>query len=148
MSTEVKYQLVVETNSYAGNFEREMTAFATGVLGECGVGEEMIESFSTAAVAYSGLKSPFENLMEGVYDDGGCSRPTTISQNHDGNYHNVTMFMHQRPSDNDLAFITQRIRSYPEYLGASQCEAEDLEILGIKLNRIEISTVTEVIVEL
>lgn len=36
------FQLIVHTNLYSGNFEREMTAYVTGSLGECEVGEELI----------------------------------------------------------------------------------------------------------
>lgn len=32
------YSIVVETDSYAGNFEREMCAFMTGHIGKCEVG--------------------------------------------------------------------------------------------------------------
>lgn len=32
------YSIVVETDSYAGNFEREMCAFMTGHIGECEAG--------------------------------------------------------------------------------------------------------------
>ncbi|KKK83825.1 hypothetical protein LCGC14_2789530, partial [marine sediment metagenome] len=29
---------IIDTDSYAGNFEREMCAYITGRVGECGVG--------------------------------------------------------------------------------------------------------------
>lgn len=35
--------LVIDTTSYAGNFERQMCAFMTGQVGECGVGDEFID---------------------------------------------------------------------------------------------------------
>ena len=34
------YGFIVDTDSYAGNFEREMCAYMTGHIGECSVGEE------------------------------------------------------------------------------------------------------------
>ena len=44
MSTTPKngYGLVVKTNSYAGDFEREYCAYVTGQVGECEVGWEMV----------------------------------------------------------------------------------------------------------
>lgn len=39
-----KYSFIIDTNSYAGNFEREMCAYLTGQVGDCGVGDEHIES--------------------------------------------------------------------------------------------------------
>ena len=38
---ETKY-FVVDTDTYAGNFEREMCAFMTGITGACGVGKEEV----------------------------------------------------------------------------------------------------------
>lgn len=34
------YVFVIDTDEYSGNFERELGAFCTGILGESGVGEE------------------------------------------------------------------------------------------------------------
>ena len=31
--------LIVDTENYAGNFERELVAYATGCYGDCGVGD-------------------------------------------------------------------------------------------------------------
>lgn len=36
-------KLIIDTNLYSGNFEREMCAYITGQIGECGVGEEHID---------------------------------------------------------------------------------------------------------
>lgn len=37
------YVLVIDTENYSGNFEREMCAYLTGQYGECGVGQELAE---------------------------------------------------------------------------------------------------------
>jgi hypothetical protein len=39
------YILCLDTDHYAGNFERETTAFATGQVGDCNVGLEFVEEF-------------------------------------------------------------------------------------------------------
>lgn len=36
---------VIDTDSYAGNFERQLCAYATGQIGECGVGQKEAEIF-------------------------------------------------------------------------------------------------------
>lgn len=36
--------IVIDTTSYAGNFERELCAYATGQYGECGVGAEIADA--------------------------------------------------------------------------------------------------------
>ena len=39
------FALVIDTDQFAGSFEREMAAFCTGHVGECGVGESMAALF-------------------------------------------------------------------------------------------------------
>jgi hypothetical protein len=136
--------LVVETNAYAGNFERELTAWATGVVGECGVGDaEAVEFIEAAdAMGYETRDedlgadvSPFNELMELIIDEGddvSCMRPCTMSKNANGEYLNVEMFMFRAPSDKDLNFIVHRVNLFPEYWrAASHCEP--VKILGVKL---------------
>ena len=35
-----KYLIIIDTSDYAGNFERELCAYVTGLIGESGVGEK------------------------------------------------------------------------------------------------------------
>ena len=39
MTASVVYRIVTDTTSYAGGFERQSIAFATGLVGDCGVGQ-------------------------------------------------------------------------------------------------------------
>ncbi len=69
--------LVIDTDSYSGNFERELTAYLTGQLGECGVGDKMAAIFAEDAKTN---KPPVDFDVE-VFsepDDKGCARPCTI----------------------------------------------------------------------
>lgn len=64
-------KVIVDTNKYAGNFEREMCAYATGQIGECGVGsEEVVENIP-------------HSLWWGIFVDEvcdeGCYRPVALS---------------------------------------------------------------------
>jgi hypothetical protein len=62
---------VIDTEDYSGNFERELCAYITGRVGECGVGDDMAEIF----------KKEVGDALEGVIeetDEHGCSRPTSI----------------------------------------------------------------------
>lgn len=63
------------TDSYAGNFEREATAYCTGVIGECGVGDKYVDE---------NLRDEFEGYVVKVPDDHGCYRPTTCSADEAG----------------------------------------------------------------
>jgi hypothetical protein len=71
------YTCRIDTNEYSGNFEREMVAFITGQVGECGVGEE------NAALAEKQLPKIVtewfsENTIFTPDEDNGCSRPAEI----------------------------------------------------------------------
>ena len=63
-------KIVVDTNKYSGNFEREMCAFATAQVGECGVGEDEVDEAHQYA-------SWWETHIQQV--DDGCWRPVAIS---------------------------------------------------------------------
>jgi len=57
------YIFVIDTNSYAGNFEREMCAHLTGYVGECGTGEETAEATRRLIPEVAGQ---LEELLEEV----------------------------------------------------------------------------------
>lgn len=66
--------LVIDTENYSGNFEREMCAYITGQVGECGVGEELAE------LAKEDIKhlAWWEEHIVNEKDDNGCERPASI----------------------------------------------------------------------
>lgn len=63
-------KIIVDTDKYSGNFEREMCAFATAQIGECEVGAEEIDETHPYA-------SWWETHIQQVED--GCWRPVAIS---------------------------------------------------------------------
>lgn len=64
-------KIVVDTDKYSGNFEREMCAFATAQVGECGVGEDEVDPSHPYATWWE------ENIVQ--VNDNGCYRPVAIS---------------------------------------------------------------------
>lgn len=62
------YKFIIDTDSYAGNFERDMCAFLTGRVGECEVGHEFAERFS------SEVGREFHNVVDQA-DEHGVFRP-------------------------------------------------------------------------
>jgi hypothetical protein len=70
------YVVVIDTDQYAGNFEREMCAYLTGQVGECGVGEEIAEA---AAGSIEHL-SWWEDNVASLPDEHGCHRPVAMMQ--------------------------------------------------------------------
>jgi hypothetical protein len=70
-----KYLFIVDTEKYAGNFEREMTAYCTGQVGDCEVGEKEAREFCRC---YPDLDERFHKIILQVPDKHGCHRPTQI----------------------------------------------------------------------
>lgn len=119
--------LIINTNQYAGNFEREMCAYVTGQVGDCGVGEEMI-------VDYPNDEYLFEELVLQVPDEHGCYRPCSIWYDTDidqESYESVAIFFTDDflPSKKERNFLEQRAR---EYAAKPKWNTEELEIKGFK----------------
>lgn len=67
---------VIDTEDYAGNFERDMTAYITGHVGDCQVGEDMVPFYKEETGDTNCEK--FTNLLEYRPDEHGCNRPCSI----------------------------------------------------------------------
>lgn len=68
----LKYGFIIDTDSYSGNFEREMCAYITGQIGDCCVGDEYVEEFME--------QFPDEYaLFKNIIDFEAGSRPCEIS---------------------------------------------------------------------
>ena len=69
-----KWIFVIDTDSYAGNFERDMCAYITGVLGDCEVGDEFAKLYDKEMNTgrWEGI---FADYLEQRPDEHGCCRP-------------------------------------------------------------------------
>lgn len=65
------YVFIIDTEQYSGNFEREMCAYITGKVGECGVGGKRKAEYQLEET------EDFENVIQEA-DDRGCYRPCAI----------------------------------------------------------------------
>lgn len=65
--------LCLDTDQYAGNFERELTAYCTGAIGDCEVGEDQMEYFFEEVPQE--FHKAFENKIISLPDEHGTSRP-------------------------------------------------------------------------
>jgi len=70
-----KWIFVIDTDSYAGNFERDMCAYVTGVIGECEVGDDFAELYRKETKE---VESRFQELLEQRSDDHGHYRPCSL----------------------------------------------------------------------
>lgn len=90
------YKFIIDTDQYSGNFEREMCAYLTGRIGECGVGKDFVEIFQQEV----GSKISFDNVsLESDDDHHDCFRPCEIEIN--PNWFNTGMGNCYRKSDTD-----------------------------------------------
>lgn len=64
-------KVIVDTNKYSGSFEREMCAYATGQVGECGVGADEVDENMPYAKWWD------DHVID--QEDEGCYGPVTIS---------------------------------------------------------------------
>jgi hypothetical protein len=71
-----KHLFVIDTEQYAGNFERPLCAWCTGQVGECGVGQREADDFRAT---HPDMAEAFIGLVEQFDRDGrGCLRPVCL----------------------------------------------------------------------
>lgn len=161
--TDSLYIFVAHTNLYAGNFEREMTGYVTGQVGECEVGDEYALEFAEEVDIK--LAAQFADMIKQVADeDNGCRRPTEIwptpgrgndgygncfdikdDKQHHPAYESVAMFFSERPTDEMIALMKARCHEFAEngLHNDGFSEPEELKILGFQL--LHRKTVTSVV---
>lgn len=120
---------VVHTDSYSGNFERELCAYITGQVGDCGVGEDLASDF----LDDEGDEAAdlFDEIVAQVRDDHGVMRPCAIyptpGRLNDGYgnmrdakegetgfpaYESVAIYFDERPSDEQILLMKDRAVKY------------------------------------
>ena len=120
------WAIIIHTDKYAGNFERNMTAFITGQVGDCDVGREYIQEWS---------HEMFGDAVLHVPDEHGCYRPTTIWDS-GGGYNSVAIFFDEEPAEDLIKEIKERAELFPgvyksvEGAYSWNKEPPELEILG------------------
>ena len=136
------YLFVIDTDSYAGNFERAMCAYLTGQVGDCGVGEEQAE---IAKQEIPDVVAKLEDLVMSVPDEHGCHRPVSIFPNprygNDGHGKHALLTDKNRKRFSFYAYNSVAIyfNSLPdsELLEALKERAKNIELKEIELNRFE-----------
>src|SRR3989338_2363944 len=146
------YLFVIDTNIYAGNFEREMCAYITGQIGECGVGKDNAE---IAKKEISDVVAQLEDLVELAPDEHGCARPVSIFPNprygNDGHgnhalltdknreqfpwpaYYSVAIFFHSIPDSGLLNIMKERARKIASRRVGLKGFEEKIGIEGFRL---------------
>ena len=108
-----EYILLVHTDSYAGNFERQMCAYMTGMTGECGVGESEADDFHSTMEERGYDPDMFDEYVAQEPDDHGCHRPASIwnATGEDG-YKTVAIFFDDIPTPDMTVLLRDRAYEY------------------------------------
>lgn len=155
----VPYVFVVDTNSYAGNFERELVAYMTGARGDCRVGKTEAkyyeEDMGELGVALTAKLGQYP-------DDNECYRPATIwptpnrYNDGDGNhfdgpgrfpaYESVAALFDECPTPEEIDLMKRRAQQYCAL--AAQGEFSDYHKHEIKIKGFRLITQTVVTKEI
>ena len=118
------YVVIIDTDKYAGNFEREMCAFITGQIGECGVGD--VEQSTALNELDSESIEWFQDNVAQMGDEHGCARPATIHATPGRPaYNSVGIYLYSRLPVNITNVIKKRATEF--------AKGKDIEIEGFRL---------------
>ena len=130
MGQRAKFAVLISTNKYAGNFEREMCAHLTGHVGDCEVGQEYVEDE---------IETLFESVIGNEADDHGCYRPVALGCDIEGGTNqDVVIFFDKKPTQEHLDTIKERL---PDFVNGQK----DMIINGIELIEFHRSVTRETI---
>ena len=111
MSEGERWAFVIDTDTYGGNFERELAAYCTGEIGECGKGDDEAEIYrDEMGISPAAEGGPFFEQLHSRADDHGCHRPASIFPN--PNWINDGVGNHYRVADWDPAKILPKYRQH------------------------------------
>jgi len=131
--TPFEYGVVISTNKYAGNFERNMCGYVTGRYGDCGVGEEMAEIYINE---HTFVKNELFCDVVSMPDDHGCCRPTSIWDMND-RYKSLIIFFDCNPGEELIMYMKERAIKFGStpnlYNPNGYADQTGIEILGITL---------------
>lgn len=126
-----KFGLVVDTEQYAGNFERKITAFCTGVVGDCNIGNREASDFRER-FGDEAMDSNYNDLLYFMSDEHGCSRPCAIWPT-DGWFNNG-LGGHFREGDEERAQVhhDEQVEKNIEQVGRINWSTEDARIGAVE----------------
>ncbi len=116
---------VVDTNVYAGNNERTLCAWMTGLVGDDNVGHEQ------AAAFHRDCQPLPDDLVGCEPDERGLSRPSSIYPTRE--QCSVAVLLQRLPTPAEREFLIARARSFDGWRRMKQGEPEKVEILGFRI---------------
>lgn len=136
-----KSVIMIHTDSYAGNFEREMCAYVTGTYGECGVGSEIASSFLDSD------ELP-ELMVANKLDEHGTARPCGIDTNPNDverGCQSVVIYLYEPPSIEALHTVKRRAEEFCRLICDKSWEfykswnEQEINILSIEVVEYEVA---------
>lgn len=152
------FKIVIDTEQYSGNFEREMCAYITGQIGECSVGNDWVREYSETIKHLDWWE---EHILQRPDDrEHPCYRPVaiypTVGWYNDGYgghlketgadvksrypaYMSVAIFTDKLPPDAVLIELTERAREFcQQRIELSKSlkrlpATENLDLTGIRI---------------
>lgn len=131
--------LVIRTNKYAGNFERQLCAHCTGTTGECGVGGDYVTDENKNLFDFEDEDGA--DIIIHVSDDRGCARPCSIWALEGESYTSVIIYFENKPSQKAINIIKERCDTFLDTVKLKEkylhTQLKDFKILGFKLVKSE-----------
>lgn len=124
------YELIIFTNRYAGNFEREMGAYCTGMWDRETHGGDQATVFFEEVIG-----NPFEEYVTTEIDEYGIATPNCIERNSLGKYTGVGIYFSKRPTPELIALLKERAYKFCRegLIFGEPVEKGELRVLSFKL---------------
>ncbi len=124
------FRLVVDTDSYSGDFERQLCAYATGQYGACSVGDDIAEYLSSDIKHLEWWQKNIVKRTEARHE-AKCKRPATIYFNHKNNqYTSVAIYLKKIPTDDILSEFKERVIDFCNNKKLIDAKAHNIKILN------------------
>jgi hypothetical protein len=107
MKLKIEYHYVIRTNGYAGNYERELTAFVTGLTGDSMVGED----YAKSAIKRSS-ETYIDELQEKINSQCDDEHGMNFCSLYGSKADDLLIIFNQRPSKKDLGFLEAGLRLF------------------------------------
>jgi hypothetical protein len=128
-----EYVIIVRTDSYAGNFERELCAHLTGIVGDCEVGDDYVDE---------NIESIFEEIVKSVPDDNGTRRPVSLggcAKTKEFNSNDVVIWFDSIPTEEQQAIIKERAETFNQIHVIKYSWNKKIKIKSIILREVEVN---------
>lgn len=112
------WSFVIDTNAYAGNFERELSAYVIGRCDDFGEGMDPVQPYINLYRTECGklLEDLVDCRVNDPGDDGLCRAPMDLAPTPGQKKHtfnSVAIFMKHKPSKKQLALLVERAMKFP-----------------------------------